>query len=68
MPNGLEIVSRSGHGFYRQPFLKKQFPKLVLPCCPNNDAHVSIADLIEIGVQNFVVSYIPAEQRKSKLW
>jgi alanine racemase len=28
---------------------------------PNNDAHTFIADLIEIGVQNFVVSYIPAE-------
>jgi alanine racemase len=28
---------------------------------PNNDAHVFIADLIEIGVQNFVVTYIPAE-------
>ncbi|MFT7334592.1 MAG: alanine racemase [Porticoccaceae bacterium] len=28
---------------------------------PNNDAHVFITDLIEIGVQNFVVSYIPAE-------
>jgi alanine racemase len=28
-------------------------------CGPNNDAHAHIADLIEIGVQNFVVSYIP---------
>jgi alanine racemase len=48
--------------------LQNSSPSLFLPCCPNNDAHVSIADLIEIGVQNFVVSYIPAEVRKSKLW
>ncbi|EIA09706.1 bifunctional UDP-N-acetylmuramoyl-tripeptide:D-alanyl-D-alanine ligase/alanine racemase [Flavobacterium frigoris] len=28
---------------------------------PNNDAHLYIKDLIEIGVQNFVVTYIPEE-------
>jgi alanine racemase len=30
---------------------------------PNNDAHIFINDLIEIGVQNFVVTYIPEECR-----
>ena len=30
---------------------------------PNNDAHVFINDLIEIGVQNFVVTYIPEESK-----
>jgi hypothetical protein len=30
--------------------------------------HVFIADLIEIGVQNFVVSYIPAECKEKLLW
>ncbi|HEY4618434.1 MAG TPA: bifunctional UDP-N-acetylmuramoyl-tripeptide:D-alanyl-D-alanine ligase/alanine racemase [Flavobacterium sp.] len=28
---------------------------------PNNDAHAFIIDLIEIGVQNFVVNFIPEE-------
>jgi alanine racemase len=28
---------------------------------PNNDAHAYINDLIDIGVQNFVVRYIPDE-------
>jgi len=28
---------------------------------PNNDAHVFIKELIEIGVQNFVVTYVPED-------
>jgi len=31
---------------------------------PNNDAHIYISDLIEIGVQNFVVTHIPKELSK----
>jgi hypothetical protein len=47
MRNGLEIVhSRSGHGFYRQPFLAKQFQSLFFACV--QIIHTFI-DLIEIG-------------------
>jgi hypothetical protein len=67
MRNGLEIVhSRSGHGFYRQPFLAK-----TACCLPYwaHDAHTSLLILL-IGVQNFVVSYIPAEckEKQISLW
>ena len=36
---------------------------------PNNDAHIYISNLIEKGVQNFVVTYIPEElSKKANFW